>query len=131
MGSSWSTDIGTGVEDYVEYLYTSGSMSTEYTATTTDLAWGIFTWDIFVAEINAGRPVLLGVDSSASGSVDHSIVAIGYDSITHQYACHRTWEIDDPTTTVDEALFWYDFAAVSPGREFGIGSATLVEMAVA
>jgi hypothetical protein len=51
LGGSWLWNIGPGVEDYFAYK--------GYTATETTQVFGIFTWDVLVAEIDAGRPVLL------------------------------------------------------------------------
>jgi hypothetical protein len=128
MGFSKWTTINTGVEDYIEYV--SLSMTTQYTAETTVMPWGIFTWDTFVAEIDAGRPVLLGVDANGDDSADHSIIALGYNTVTKQYFCHTTWA-DDPYTTEDESMGWYDFVAVTPNHEFGIYNAVLVEIVAA
>lgn len=131
MGGSWQTNIGTGIENYVEYLYTSGNMTTEYTATVEDQTWGIFTWATLVGEITAGRPVMLLVDVGGTGSINHSVLAVGYDTESHAYACHNTWIADDPATTVDESLVWYTFSGVAPGQDFGIGGATTVTVAAA
>jgi len=110
MGGSWPSDIGPGIEDYFTY---SG-----YTATAEMYAWAAFTWIEFMNEIDAGRPVILGVDSSGSGWADHAIIGIGYDMTTHQYGCYDTW---------DTSIHWYDFQGV--GDVFGISDAIFVAVA--
>ncbi|MCD4699619.1 MAG: C39 family peptidase, partial [Phycisphaerae bacterium] len=120
MGSSWPTDIGPGVEDFFTYK--------TYTATSADLVYGIFTWDALVAEINAGRPVILGVDAGGTGAANHAIIATGYDTTTQQYFCHTTWA-DNPITPEDESMGWYDFTGVSPGQDYGISMAITINVA--
>jgi hypothetical protein len=38
-----------------------------------------FTWNALCREINAGRPLLLMVDSKGGGAVDHMVPVFGYD----------------------------------------------------
>ncbi|HNX27275.1 MAG TPA: hypothetical protein PKK48_07695, partial [Phycisphaerae bacterium] len=129
MGGTWNNAIGTGIEEYVEYL--QASMTVDYVAETDYMVYGIFTWETLVSEIDAGRPVLLCVDSSGDGVSDHAIIAIGYDATMHKYACYTTWSVDDPTTFVDEALEWYDFTSVAQGQVFGISAGITVEIIAA
>ncbi len=113
-GGTWLTMIGLGVEEYVVYRLPT------HTANSTDLVWGgALNMSSFSAEIKAGRPVLLGVDSSGSGQADHSIIGIGYDLINQQYAYYNTWDTD---------IHWADFQGVTYGQPFGIHIATFVTM---
>ena len=80
--------------------------------------WGAFTWNDFVAEIDAGRPMVFIVDTDANGSTDHFVTAIGYDDSTHRYACYDTW---------DTSVHWYNFAQMAPGRTYGIYAATFAD----
>jgi hypothetical protein len=114
MGETWGTDIAPGVEAFFDYK--------GYTATAQTEVFGVFTWNDLVTEIDAGRPVLLGVDSNADGTPDHEIIAVGYDSSTYEYLCNRTWESNMPP-------YRYAFQDVAPGHEFGISDATLVTVA--
>jgi len=109
MGGTWIPDIGPGIEDYWAYK--------GYLATTTTMVYGIFTWGVLVAEINAGRPVLVNVDSSGDGTIDHSMVAVGYNAVTHEYQYHTTWGIGPG---------WAPFQSMVVGTPFGIHSAVLV-----
>jgi hypothetical protein len=111
MGGTWTDNIAPGVEAFFAYK--------GYTATAQTEVFGVFTWNDLVAEIDAGRPVLLGVDSDGDGVSDHSIIAVGYDSSTYEYLCNRTWESNAPP-------YRYAFHDVAPGHEFGISDATLV-----
>ncbi|MCC7204368.1 MAG: hypothetical protein IT441_04765 [Phycisphaeraceae bacterium] len=123
MGGTWGTYIAAGVMAYFTYRgYTD-------VAAAVTIAWGSLSWDAYTAQIDADQPVLLSVDSDGNGTVDHTVLAIGYDRQTHQYACHRTWETDDPFTAQDEALFWYDFTGVATGVDFGINQAVFVSVA--
>ncbi|MDY6914030.1 MAG: hypothetical protein SVT52_06205 [Planctomycetota bacterium] len=118
MGGSLSPDIGPGVEAFFAYK--------GYTANSSDLVFGVFGWDDLIVEIDNDRPVLLGVDAGGTGGMNHAVVAVGYDTITNQYACYNTWTVDDPLTPANEALQWYDFNGVAPGQDFGIGMAITV-----
>ncbi len=80
------------------------------------------TWDNFKAEIDAGHPVELLVDTTGSGETYHFVPAIGYDDSNHLYACYDTW-----STTVH----WYDFAEMAQGQLWGIYGATIVDSPVA
>jgi hypothetical protein len=83
--------------------------------------WDTSTWDIndsaflaFLAvEIDAGRPVVMTVDSDGDGGDDHWMVGAGYDMATGQWAGYNTW---------DSSLHWYDVeSAFIPGNTMGIG----------
>ena len=112
-GGSWLTMIGLGVEEYVVYRLPG------HTASSTDVVWGALDMSSYSAEIKAGRPVLLGVDSDGDGQADHSITGVGYDLINQQYAYYNTWDTD---------LHWADFQGVAYGQPFGIHMATFVTM---
>ncbi len=112
-GGSWTWMIGLGVEEFVSYRLPG------HTAATTDVVWGALTMSMYVSEIKAGRPVMLVVDSSGDGTLDHSITAVGYDLINQQYAYYNTW---------DTGLHWADFQGVTYGQSFGIHMATFVTM---
>lgn len=87
-------------------------------------SWGNFNFASVSAEIDAGRPVILSVDSSADGVNDHNIVVYGYNAATNQLLIHDGWE-----RTSD--LRWIDFKPATKGHEFGIVSATFVQPPVA
>ncbi len=110
-GGTWMNMIGLGVEEYVAYRLPG------HTASSTDMVWGALNMSNYSAEIKAGRPVLLGVDSDGDGQADHSITGVGYDLINQQYAYYNTWDTD---------LHWADFQGVAYGQPFGIHMATFV-----
>ncbi|MCK4276175.1 MAG: hypothetical protein KAX78_06660, partial [Phycisphaerae bacterium] len=64
--------------------------------------------------------VHFGVDSDGDGATDHSVIGIGYDLLTRQYAIYDTW---------DTTVHWYEFQAVNTMDPWGIGRATFVEVA--
>jgi hypothetical protein len=90
-----------------------------YAATSTNLYYsnGTLNWNSFKAEIDAGRPVVLLVDSDGDGSTDHFIPAFGYDDSTgiNKYAAYNTW---------DSSVHWYDFGPMINGKAWGIYGAT-------
>ena len=88
----------------------------QYSVTTQNRVWGDFTWTSYRAEIDAGRPVVLLVDTDADGTTDHFVTGIGYDTSTNQYACRDTW---------DTGVHWFSFAQLAPGQPWGIYGATL------
>ncbi len=69
--------------------------------------------DNIKTEIDAGRPVLLDVDTDGDGSIDHSVVCIGYSG--SKYACFNGWDYN---------IHWFDFARCAKGQSWGIGDAT-------
>jgi hypothetical protein len=83
--------------------------------------WNTTTWDIndadfldfLSAEIDAGRPVSLTVDSDGDGGGDHWMAGVGYDKDTNQWAGYNTW---------DSSLHWYDVqSAFIAGNTMGVG----------
>lgn len=55
----------------------------------TDSAGGGFTFALFKAEIDAGRPVLLNLANLLEG---HSVVGVGYDDAANTVYIHDTWD---------------------------------------
>jgi len=121
MGGTWPMDIGSGVEQYFAYRGYEGLVETDH------LEDAAFSWDVLTQEIDAGRPVIIGVDSSGDGIGDHSAVAVGYNAQTHQYAAYTTWT-DNPATLEDESFGWFYFREATPGFEWGLTDATLVHV---
>jgi len=110
-GWSWYSDMDNAMQGYVSMV------APHYTATVVNQPWGTFTWNSFRAEIDAGRPVVLLVDTDGDGGTDHFVTAYGYrdDGGTNQYACRDTW---------DTGIHWYNFAQMASGRPWGIYGAT-------
>jgi hypothetical protein len=114
-GSSYVNEVGPAFVDYVAHQLPSVS------ATYHDYLWsgtGSTLWNVLTTEINAGRPVVLLVDSSGDGRIDHAVAGIGYRgtlSSSPEYACWDTW-----TNTVR----WEPFQAMSASYDFGVYGAT-------
>ncbi len=91
--------------------------------TATNLYYGTtFDWATLVTEIDADRPLMLTVDSSGDGVIDHSVTGIGYEDRGVNglwYACFRTWD-------EAESPWWYQFRPVSASYGWGVYNATLV-----
>jgi hypothetical protein len=107
-GWSWFSDVVDSLEGYVK------SINPQYEPFAYNLVWGELTWEKYCNEIDAGRPVVLLVDTNGDGSTDHFITAIGYDD-SNNYACYNTW---------DNNVHWYDFSKISGGNAWGIYGAT-------
>jgi len=75
-------------------------------------------WDRVVAALDAGKPLVAGVDNNADGKLDHSATIIGYNRRTKQLAYYDTWHRD---------VKWYDFAPVGAGTKFGVRNVYLVD----
>jgi hypothetical protein len=70
-------------------------------------------WTVYQAEIDAGRPVLLSVDTDGSGTTNHAVCGVGYDVVDGEryYICHDTWDVQQHT---------YLFRGVAVGIEWGV-----------
>lgn len=111
QGYGWSSifDAPGAVVDYAAYRgYAFG-------ATINSVNGG--TWSKLTAEINAGRPMLLAVDSDGDGALDHMVSAIGYQDRGvdgRWYACYTTW-------TEAETPAWFKLTSVAAGTAWGVG----------
>jgi len=85
-----------------------------------DESWSSFSWGDFVAEIDAGNPMMFLVDSDGNGSTDHFVPVFGYDDRGAEglwYGLYTTWsEYED--------IVWHQFQAM--GEPWGIGYATYI-----
>jgi len=120
-GWSWFSDIKRAYQGYV-----ASASGGRYVATITNLwmsAAPQLTWDVFRAEIDAGRPMVLLVDTDGNDATDHFVTAIGYDQQdgVRRYACLDTW---------DTSVRWADFTPMGAGHPWGIYGATLLDLAV-
>jgi hypothetical protein len=72
-------------------------------------------WDIFVAEIDAGRPMEFFVDPNGDSVATHFVTVIGYDDTPGalEYAFYDTY---------DDNVHWSAFAAKASGQLYGIQS---------
>ena len=84
-GGSYSSNIASGLEAYVEWDNPSTAVNESYSATATlnngNYYGGTWTYNGFKAEIDASRPVLLDIVTYAGtslGWVGHSVVGFGY-----------------------------------------------------
>jgi hypothetical protein len=110
FGGSFPSNMETGIELYFSYR--------GYAADAELQPWGVFTWETLTSEIDAGRPFLLGVDSSGNGLADHAVTCIGYDTSTMQFAIYDTW---------DQNVHWHEFKPETPGDAWGISDAILID----
>jgi len=100
MSYGWSlfNYADNGLYEYAQYRGYSD-------ATAWNEAWYSDTlWDNIVADIDAGYPVMLLVDTNGDGGSDHFIPAIGYNDTTMQYAAYNTY---------DTTVHWYDYTLIT------------------
>ena len=104
-GSTKSYNAGIGLHGYAAYRGYDDFQATYK-------KWGEFTFDDIVAEIDAGRPVQLSVDSNADGVGDHATVVLGYNNATQQIAFHNGWQTRDREQEDPDFynLTWSDFS---------------------
>ena len=72
------------------------------------------------AEIDAGRPMLVLVDTDGDGETDHFVPVLGYDNRGPDglwYGLYTTWR-------EDELVEWEPFAPIAAGQPWGIGYCT-------
>lgn len=110
-GWGWFGAVGPAMKNYVDSLGQSDyyvTVSKFYTRRDPYLDW-----DNFRAEIDAGRPMVLLVDTDGDGGTDHFVTAVGYDVVgdVPQYACLNTW---------DGEIHWFEFAPIASGQPWGI-----------
>jgi hypothetical protein len=99
-----------GLTDYFAYC---GYAVTTATNKTVDADNPDVFWNDFVAEINAGRPVELLVDSNGDGMTDHYVTAFGYDDTggIRKYVCYNALD-------TSEHSYYYDpLGTVNPGGD--------------
>jgi hypothetical protein len=111
-GWSWFSAVGPALEDFPLRALGSGG----HYAVTENLymLWsGSLNWDRFRTEIDAGRPMVLLVDTGGDGSTDHFVTAVGYAMVDDMqyYACLNTW---------DSGVHWFEFAPMGEGQAWGI-----------
>jgi hypothetical protein len=106
-GWTWGSDVTPAFLQYVAY-------ATPYTATAQSRLFAQMSWAAYRAEIDAGRPVALLVDSDGDGYTDHFIAAMGYDPDLMEYGCRDTW---------DTNVHWYLWQGMGAGRPWGIYAA--------
>ncbi len=127
MRTSWSRDglrfgetllanIGTGLQAFFRY-------KSYATPTTQTIGWANYSWNQFMAEIDAGRPMILFVDAveeedqTAPETADHFVTAVGYNTWTQEYASYDT---------NGNSVSWHSWHQVTRGDLYGIDSVITV-----
>ena len=113
-GWSYFSPIPGALTDYVNLVDPAYLTSTRN-------EYGTPAWGDYVSEIDAGRPVLLLVDTDANGVTDHFIIGIGYSDERAgyegipMYASYDTWY---------DTVRWQEYAPMASGQPWGIAGAT-------
>ncbi len=74
--------------------------------------------ELFMAEIDAGRPMQLLVDRQGEGNTDHFVAALGYELLedgTLMYAAYNGW-----TELEENDLYWHVFNPISALQPWSI-----------
>lgn len=108
-------DTADGLVAYTDYINRTRGM--QYAAAAYNEFWGNFTWSEFVNQIDAGRPLLLVVDTEGDNVSDHYVTAIGYRT-NHGYAEYASYD------TWSTSIRWEPFRGMHDGETWGIYGAT-------
>ncbi|MFW6061553.1 MAG: hypothetical protein ACOC93_01970, partial [Planctomycetota bacterium] len=118
MGWTATSNIAPGIEEFFEAQgYTAEAQ--QYIMDPWLPSESVLNWEMYKDEIDAGRPMLLGVDSDGDGISDHSVVGIGYDTDTGEYAMYDTWTED---------VRWESWEPTQWGTPWGISTGTTLSV---
>ena len=118
-GWSWFSDVREAFLDYATYT------APDYSGESERWYWNSgLTWTTYRTEIDAGRPMVLLVDTGGDNTTDHFVTAIGYgwDGETPMYACFDTW---------GTSVQWHKFAGMKMGQAWGIFGAITLRLSAA
>jgi hypothetical protein len=107
-GWSWYRDVPCSFTEYVN--------AQNYDAIAANQTFHELGWRGYKAEIDAGFPVVLLVDTDGDGRTDHFVTGVGYDSTAKEYGIYDTW---------DNTIHWYAWRAMQPDDDWGIYGITL------
>jgi hypothetical protein len=111
-GWSYTDMVGPAFVAYADLRLTG------VTAAYEDYSYGSsLTFTLLRQEIDAGRPLVLSVDSSGDGRTDHAVAGIGYRETSGypEYACWDTWY---------KTVRWQRFRGLSNTYSWGVHGAT-------
>jgi hypothetical protein len=114
-GWSWFSDVDNAFRDYVYANCYGGHPEARNTY------MSYFSFYDYMAEIDAGRPVVLLVDTDGNGSTDHFVTGIGYDLDYGMYGIYNTWDHD---------VHWFLWRGIGSGVPWGIYGVTTFNVQV-
>lgn len=115
-GWTYTDKIAGAIKGYANYQGYQFDSNTYYYNSTL--------WDTFKREIDAGRPVIAGIDSDSDGDLDHTVPAFGYyeQSGVRMYAFYLNWyEVEGAVT---DGYRWAAFAPTKSGVQYGVHDVT-------
>lgn len=112
-GWSWFSDVAPSFTGYVNFVQPA------YVPNPSSFSFDDFSFRDYVDEIDAGRPVVLLVDTDGNGYTDHFVTGIGYDISASEYGIFDTW---------DNSIHWFDWAPI--GNPWGIYGVTTFSLTV-
>ena len=118
-GSSWTNMVGPAFAGYVNYrnsAYAPGSAGHSVGDPVL-----MTTWNVLKGEVDAGRPMVLIVDCSGDGQVDHAVTGIGYreNGGLLEYGYLNTW---------DTGIHWAQYRPPSASYAWGIYGVTTLSL---
>ncbi|ANT63674.1 hypothetical protein AYJ57_24675 (plasmid) [Salipiger sp. CCB-MM3] len=119
-GSTYVSNFDGAYRGYPALTGSAFSSHTLYNSDTGEPGGSL--WEEYVAEIDAGRPVAMTVDSNGDGITDHSIPGIGYEDRGADgvwYAAYTTW-------SESETPIWREFRPTAPGAAWAVSYLTFV-----
>jgi hypothetical protein len=126
-GWSYYSYMRTAFLDYVNYV--NSNYGSNYLASSDNLTLYSHNidlmWSRYKAEIDAGRPVVLLVDTNSDGYTDHFVTGMGYSDTNglRQYAVRDTWLYDG------QPVRWNYFNAMASGASWGVYGLTTLSLA--
>ncbi|MCP5364228.1 MAG: pre-peptidase C-terminal domain-containing protein [Hyphomicrobiales bacterium] len=120
FGYTWVSNIAGGIREYADFR--GYAFQAETATNTADGSPGGALWDEYVAEINAGRPAQLTVDTDGNGAIEHCVTGIGYEDRGSDglwYAMFTTW-------SESETALWRQFQPISEYEPWSVGYLTTV-----
>jgi PKD repeat protein len=88
-GWSWMDDVPTSLLKYIQ-MRDPGAQ-----AVSQNYYYNDFSFEDYKAEIDAGRPVVLLVDTDGDWGTDHFVTGIGYNPETSEYIVHDTYDSNE------------------------------------
>ncbi len=114
-GWSWYSAVPYSLTLYVNLV------APEYNAIATNYTYYSFSFEDYKSEIDAGKPIVLLVDTDGNGSTDHFVTGIGYDDSNNEYCIYNTW---------DHSVHWFDWRELNSGNTWGIYGVTTFEITI-
>ena len=111
------TQVSNVMSTLINYPKNNGGYTLSGSLTRFSILGSTAVWSLLQSQINAGRPMLLSIPSTANTGLiaDHIVPVFGYETVAgvNYYACYTTGaEVETPT--------WLTFEGLTAGQTGGI-----------